>query len=41
MLRTIRIGKHLLIQGRMVGQTGCGRLMILVDGRRFTGFPVA
>jgi hypothetical protein len=41
MIRTIRIGRHLLVQGRMIGQTACGRLTVLVDSREFTGYPVA
>jgi hypothetical protein len=40
MLRTIKIGSSLLIQGVMVRSLPDGKLIVRVDGKLFAGFPV-
>lgn len=40
MLRTIKIGSSLLIQGFVVRTLSDGKLVVRVDGKLFTGTPV-
>ncbi len=40
MLRTISIGSCVSVQGIVVGTTSDGKLMVRVDDKTFTGYPV-
>ena len=40
MLRTIRIGSSLQVQGVMVRCLADGRITVRVDGKLFTGHPI-
>jgi hypothetical protein len=40
MLRTIRVGSSLLIQGIAVRSLPDGKLVVRVDGKLFAGIPV-
>ena len=40
MLRTIVVGSCVSVQGLMVGQMSDGKIMVKVDDKTFTGFPV-
>lgn len=41
MLRTIAIGTAILIQGIFVKALPDGRIVVKLDGKTFTGMPVA
>jgi len=41
MLRTITIGSCVSIQGLLVRQLSDGKIVVKVDDKTFTGFPVA
>lgn len=40
MLRTIAVGNHIQIQGRLVKTLENGRVVISVDDRQFEGKPI-
>jgi hypothetical protein len=40
MLRTIKVGSSLLIQGLVIGTTDDGKLLIRVGDKTFAGTPV-
>ncbi|SDX34444.1 hypothetical protein [Roseicitreum antarcticum] len=40
MIRAIRIGKYLTVQGRFVGKAPAGRITIRVGDKTFTGNPI-
>ena len=40
MLRTVVVGSCVSVQGLMVGQMSDGKIMVKVDDKTFTGFPV-
>lgn len=40
MLRTISLGSCISVQGIVVGATADGKLMVQVDNKTFTGYPV-
>ena len=41
MLRTIRIGSCVSIQGLFVRQLNDGKIVVQVDGKTYTGLPVS
>ena len=41
MLRTIAIGSCVSVQGRVVGQTADGKLIVRVDEKTYVGTPIA
>lgn len=40
MLKTINVGNYISVQGLLVQQLDCGRVVIEVDHKRYTGYPV-
>lgn len=41
MLRTINVGSCVSVQGVLVAQLNNGQVVIEVDQKRYTGYPVA
>lgn len=41
MLRTITVGSCVSVQGLLVAQLNNGKVVIEVDHKRYTGYPVA
>ncbi|MGB8813191.1 MAG: hypothetical protein WCC57_08395 [Paracoccaceae bacterium] len=41
MLRTITLGSCVSVQGLVVAQLADGKLVVRVDDKTFTGYPVA
>ena len=41
MLRTINVGSCVSVQGLLVAQLNNGKVVIEVDHKRYTGYPVA
>lgn len=41
MIRTIRIGRYMTVQGTLLRKSACGRLVIRANDKCYIGYPVA